>query len=210
MLSSFQAFTSATLILYEASQKQLHGFAKDCWDYDLKTAESPLSTLKFCGELDPVAKRFYEALLPHHKAMLQFGDPKANTLDGGHISSPHSTQYLCQIPTDADESLLQQSLVLRKLLCRPFGEPERKQNPEPRRMEIEHLDWHLGSSVPFNRDASKHAEEQSEKTRNLHVQHQANNFLGSKQPLGWAPAPDDAQILLSNSEVRLNGETFLP
>ena len=59
----FQTFTSCTLILFEAAQKQLCGMSEELWKFDLEMARAPLSTLEFCGTLDPVARNFYLSLI---------------------------------------------------------------------------------------------------------------------------------------------------
>jgi hypothetical protein len=178
----FQAFTAGTLILYEAAQKQLHGFPEEVWRDDLNTVQWPLSTLEYCATLDPVAQKFHDALTPYHKAMIAYTTPSSvnQSATARNQESPYSARYLCQIP-DGDPQLVKRSSDLRRLLCRPFSEPQK----QTQHLEIEHLDWHLGSSIPFHWEQTTDSSDKQQ-VEAVDISQPRNIFLGSTQPSGWA------------------------
>jgi len=77
---------------------------------------------------------------------------------------------------------------LQEMLTHPFGKPQTKSD----RSGISHLDWHLGSSIPF------HWEQNFDRAKGLaaaalDVSQQSNAFLGNTlEPSGWAPPPPEA------------------
>lgn len=68
-LSRFQSFTSCIIILYGIAQKQLQDYSEmDCQD-DLIQAEKCLQVLSWCGQADPVARRFHDMLQPYYDTL---------------------------------------------------------------------------------------------------------------------------------------------
>jgi hypothetical protein len=185
----FQAFTSASLILYEAAQKQLHGRPATLWTKDLDMAFAPLATLKFCAELDPVALKFHQVLQPFLDAMSAYTHD-ATAIESAmipHEPSPYNVRYLCET-SEVNPELNLRAQNLRAILCRPFGAPQQKVN----HLELSQLDWHIGSSIPFHWNQNFKGID-GENAAATDISQNANAFLGDTvHPSGWTSPPPDA------------------
>ena len=112
-------------------------------------------------------------------------------------TAAHEVQYLCEIPQGGPEQV-ERAKSLRQMLCRPFGDPRNKTG----RLELSHLDWHMGSSIPF------HWEQNFERIEGpaaeaLVISKHKNAFLGnSSSPSGWSSPPAQA-IMIKDSAASL-------
>jgi hypothetical protein len=110
---------------------------------------APISTLKFCSELDPVALKFHHFLQPFHDDMsAHVPNAVANTASQAivlHEPSSYDARYLCDMPQE-DLRLNERARTLREMLCRPFGASRQKVN----HLKLSQRDWHIGPSISFH------------------------------------------------------------
>lgn len=138
---SFQTYTTGTVLLHIAVQKQLHNFEPTMWQDEGKYGKICLSVLSFCGSIDRVANRFhaqlselYDQIFTQHEttsssetvsADMSFQPESSQTpweqAQIGHnpLSEDHS--FLLHIPPQADASRANISRTLMTMLSRPFG-----------------------------------------------------------------------------------------
>ncbi len=150
MLYRFQAHTSCVTILYSVVQKLMHGFPHSSCIDSMKNARHCLRTLKYCGEMDPVAYRFHVVVSGFYNALVAFfpesmgmatstkdsvsfppdfhplGSPRPVAVTESPKPDNHSLEYLLTIPTNANPKLAQISLSLLFALCRPWDDPNEK------------------------------------------------------------------------------------
>jgi hypothetical protein len=151
--------TSCTIILHSTVQKQLHNFDPSSWQDDLSQARICLSTLSFCGSLDPVARKFLDKLEPILASIAAYRPSRPPS-----ASAETNPAYLLTIPRPARESPhVTLSLTLLSMLCQPFSDTATKAPAEellesgwrsdPARFEhahlIERLEWDFENSLPF-------------------------------------------------------------
>ena len=126
--SSFQAYTSCTVLLHAVVQRQIHGLPSSAWQMDQGHVDSCLSVLEFCSSMDPVAARFHQLLNGIAEEIFQ-----QVSSEGSERSQPPDTArgpgcdeavpYPLEIPASANPKQLKLSLHLLGMLSQPFGDP---------------------------------------------------------------------------------------
>lgn len=196
------------------AQKQIHNFAPQVWEEELKQAQLCLDALEYCGKVDPVALRFHLRLSSIHHSLSE-GSPRGpdsmrrteewvsippdfpplappGSIYGG-LAEPQTPDYLLRIPAGVSPKMRQLSCSLLFALCRPWGE-----NPEPQQQIVENksqlcspaaedmepVQWHCNESQPFSWD-----------TEGMGIGSINARFLDSEEPSGWMPAADVEVIL---------------
>jgi hypothetical protein len=143
-ISSFQAYTSCTVLLQSAVQKQLHGFSPADWQEELEKAQICLSVLEWCGRRDSVAQKFHEKLSGMLKSMETLDLIKSKT-NFSMYQDAISTQGMSEVPGSSSQSPYlfiipnpdtarsmkteehtELSIELLNMLCRPYGAPENR------------------------------------------------------------------------------------
>lgn len=152
--SSFQTYTTSTILLHSVVQKQLHNFKPSSWADELQRVRDCLSVLAFCGSQDRVAAQFHGQLEAIFQVVLAYGltrPPKGVPLEmdsqqnasqsngtsssmyeaGNQTRSQSETHaYLLDIPADADPSHIRLSFSLLMMLSQPFGDSSNKEAAE--------------------------------------------------------------------------------
>lgn len=125
ILDSYQAYVSGLVLAYHTAQSKLYALPERHWATSLSLLDEVLQVLRFCAELDPVARSFGKTLAMHKENLQKSRrssahNPHASRLEGeddGPIPRT-SSLLLATFPT---ETLLQQtSARILKQLCDPY------------------------------------------------------------------------------------------
>ncbi|KAK8869196.1 hypothetical protein PGQ11_007774 [Apiospora arundinis] len=112
----FQAYTTCTVLMHSALQKQIHGGSVKSWTMDLRHARSCLAILERCGPAHSTTSRMYNQLADLLRCIANF------TPFGPSVLLPQD--YPLTIPeTDIGEEISERihlSVKLLVRLCGPF------------------------------------------------------------------------------------------
>lgn len=196
------------------AQKQIHNFAPQVWEEELKQAQLCLDALEYCGRVDPVALRFHLRLSSIHHSLSEVSPQGADSMRRteewvsippdfpplappgsihGGLAEPQTPEYLLRIPARASPKMRQLSCSLLYALCRPWGEnpgpqqrvvENRSQQGSPSVESMEAVQWRCSEAQPFSWD-----------TEGMGIGSINACFLDSEEPSGWMPTADVEVII---------------
>lgn len=109
------------ILVYNATQLSLAGLQGNAYAVSLDLANNNIKILEFCGQLDPVARRFSESLSMHYDRFRGvYPASHSDTLPPSHFASDQSSEYLFTAPA-ATAVLYNTSQKLFEQLCNPHG-----------------------------------------------------------------------------------------
>ncbi|KAK6825502.1 hypothetical protein PG987_012996 [Apiospora arundinis] len=131
----FQAYTTCTVLMHSALQKQIHGDSIDSWTVDLHYAQSCLAILERCGPVDSSTGRMHNQLADLFRRVAHYKKPQ-QPMPLSPIIMPPITEtmmpiyplphdYLLIIPESGGVSedmseRIRLSMLLLVRLCGPF------------------------------------------------------------------------------------------
>lgn len=97
--SRFQSYVSVMILVYNAAQLSVAGFQEHAYAVSLDLANNNIKILEFCGQLDPVARRFSKSLSMHYDRFREVHPAShSDTLPPSHFASDQSSEYLSTAP----------------------------------------------------------------------------------------------------------------
>lgn len=116
-LSSYQSYVSALILVYHATQLNIAGASQEQWKPSLDLASGTINVLRFCKELDPVARSLLASLTAHLEALhgalnaqrdvsgQASGPETANTSAYEYLFVPHTRDAGQHMPTSLVDEL---------------------------------------------------------------------------------------------------------
>ncbi|KAI9147209.1 Protein RTA1 [Paramyrothecium foliicola] len=136
----FQTYTTCTMLLHVAVQKQLHGFQQSTWQAEKAYAEDCLSVLSFCGTRDRIAAQYHEKLTPIFERVFhrELNNSELSTTpeaievlnqsqtdphgseEAANLATPLNHGFLLSIPHNANPVVVEIAVELMTMLSKPF------------------------------------------------------------------------------------------
>jgi hypothetical protein len=200
-----EAYTSCTVVLHSAVQKQLYGFPRSYCDDDLVQAKQCLEVLEYCGSEDHVARGFHERLSAAYEVIVgenaNHGSILEQVREAISPTGPDSTatlDYIFTSPRTNQPSHMEASQRLLTMLCTPFADDPLKPDAEeimdnnerikPRCFEYS---WDFERNQSFHWDIDEFGSGSESIFVNNDLQETPTPrhlFFGSRTPSGWLPA----------------------
>jgi hypothetical protein len=190
MFRRFQSYVSGMILLYNAAQLSLAGLDEATFAVNLDLASKTIEVLNFCGQLDPVARKFAISLLTHYERLREISPAGgADIPPKVHFGNPQASYHLFFAPPD-DAKLHDTSRSLFEQLCNPYANEnattERQEHGARSRSSRNHtLNSHqesqdcAGSSLPGEDDTGTTI---TAGISNL----EDGYFVGSNEPVWWS------------------------
>lgn len=161
------------IIIYHAVQLRLAGRPDEAWSQSSEAAAKALEVLRFCGELDPVARKFTAALSSHYEC-LRSAAPVLVSPSLAESTLPQSSDYLFETSPESSK-LHDTSCQLFIKLCHPYND----EHAMAQRKEGD-VDPRVGPSAVQPSSESRRAPITAE-ISNL----EDGYFVGSSEPSWW-------------------------
>lgn len=162
------------------------------WDEDVALAKKMLEVLKYCSELDGIARHFHSTVVTYLTSLeeavgKQQSSQLANASQQDHRESSNGAEFtpiLAPVAGSTKHHTVANELF--KLVAWPFGEQE----VEARHMLVNHEEVSLGVHAEWVAELSAtygpEGPRTSSRTSSAIVSQRLGDFVGSPMPSGWA------------------------
>lgn len=185
----FQSYVSGMILLYNAVQLSLAGFGEDAYATSVHLASRNIKVLEFCGQLDPVARKFSTSLSTHHENFREIHPASdGDTPPEAIFEHQQPSDYLF-IVAPGSTKLHDTSQKLFEQLCNPYANDSATTEQDENDAHSRSPQTHLPSSHQISSDRQGFKPPGEEDVRTTITAGISNledgYFVGSNEPNWW-------------------------
>jgi len=186
----FQTYVSGMILLYNAVQLSLAGLQGGDCATSLDLASKNIDVLDFCGQLDPVARKFSRSLSTHYERFREVhpaGD--GDTVPQAHFARQQPSDYLLTAAPDNAE-LHDTAHKLFEQLCNPHANESTSTKQHEHDARSRSRQTHMSESHQTSPDGQKNvllSEDDARTTLTPFISNLEDGyFIGSNEPNWWS------------------------